>query len=312
MRILPYLSLAAVIAALIGVAWFLDRSAEEAAEPAAEKIAADNTAPPEIATVTAVHDALTITLDTGHRVRYLGVRPPSVGREVQCFGKEALDANEAIIGQRVRLETDPVINKATDGAWIRYVYLIQGDVDPEPTPTPESTPTQEPEEASATNDEASETIEPVETTPNPDNEEENTSEITTNTPPPEPEDAEDIFINERMLEGGFAFPLVAENMTYGAQMLSAARFASATGKGMWGQCEITEKEEGRLYTNVVTDCVIKGDVISEQKRVYRTPSCEQYANHVPITADGDRWLCDEGHAQAEGWQPASDCPATQE
>jgi hypothetical protein len=82
-----------------------------------------NDAPPEFATVTGVVDAITITLDSGQNVRYLGVRAPSVAGTVECFGREAVQANESVIGKKVRLEKEPLIDREQDGAWGRYVYL---------------------------------------------------------------------------------------------------------------------------------------------------------------------------------------------
>jgi endonuclease YncB( thermonuclease family) len=304
----------AVLVMAIGIVWRFERSAAGESEGWRES-AREEQAPPLLARVEAVQDALTIKLDSGHRVRFLGVRPPSIGREVHCYGREALMANEGIIGETVRLETDPLIDRAADGAWIRYVWLVQGEVDPSPSPQPSMSENQ-------TSDlpelDALENVE----SPNAKaqmpslrrgygrqaNEIQNPNVQINETASPEPsEDPKDFFINERMVETGFAFPLVSDQMVYGERILSAARFASATKKGLWGACEVAEAEgSGLLETQVVDDCVIKGKKQGE-KLVYRTKECANYGQTVVLQSQGDKWLCSEEEAENEGFQKAVDC-----
>jgi endonuclease YncB( thermonuclease family) len=235
-----------------------------------------NAAPPDMATVTSVVDAITIQLDSGQMVRYLGVRAPGVGDPVECFGKEALKANESVIGKKVRLEKDPVLDRATDGAWVRYVYLQLDAADQaretSPTPSPSASPA--------------------------------ASSSPTPTPPTE------IFINERILEGGFGFPLVSDQMKYGQQLLSAARYSSATGKGLWGQCKVDTGKDNVLHTQPVSDCIIKGKVTSDFQKIYRFPSCTGYAQTTVVESQGGRYFCAEDIAKDAGFSKADDCPAT--
>ncbi len=75
--------------------------------------------------VTRIVDGDTIELNTGDKVRYIGVNTPeSVDprRKVQCFGKEAARKNEELVGgQAVRLVKD-VSDKDKYGRLLRYVY----------------------------------------------------------------------------------------------------------------------------------------------------------------------------------------------
>ena len=76
-----------------------------------------------------VVDGDTIQLDSGQKVRYIGVNTPeSVDprKAVQCFGKEASKKNaELVAGKLVRLVKD-VSNTDKYGRLLRYVYLEDG------------------------------------------------------------------------------------------------------------------------------------------------------------------------------------------
>ena len=75
-----------------------------------------------------VIDGDTIELDNGERVRYIGIDTPETvdpRKLVQCFGKEAAQANRELVeGKLVRLERD-VSDKDRYGRLLRYVY--EGD-----------------------------------------------------------------------------------------------------------------------------------------------------------------------------------------
>ena len=78
---------------------------------------------PETATVTQVIDGDTIVIDTGHRVRYIGIDTPEVHPVAEAYGMEAWQANRNLVeGKEVRLERDAT---ETDqfGRLLRYVYV---------------------------------------------------------------------------------------------------------------------------------------------------------------------------------------------
>lgn len=78
--------------------------------------------PPETATVTRVIDGDTIIIDTGHRVRYIGIDTPEVYPEREAYGMEAWQANRQLVeGKQVRLERD-VSDKDKYGRLLRYIY----------------------------------------------------------------------------------------------------------------------------------------------------------------------------------------------
>ncbi len=98
-------------------------------------------------------------------------------------------------------------------------------------------------------------------------------------------------------------------MKYGERLLAAARYASATGKGLWSQCEVTEDENtiARFKTQEVTECIIKGENTSSNRKVYRLPECSAYKDTIVIESEGDAWFCSEEDAKAAGFEKAGDC-----
>ncbi len=77
---------------------------------------------PDMAIVTRVIDGDTIVIDTGQRVRYIGVDTPEVYPEEEAYGMEAWQANRQLVeGKKVRLEPD-VSETDKYGRLLRYVY----------------------------------------------------------------------------------------------------------------------------------------------------------------------------------------------
>lgn len=78
------------------------------------------------AVVTRVIDGDTIELETGEKVRYIGIDTPETknpNKTVECFGREASIKNrELIFGKTVTLEKD-VSETDRYGRLLRYVYL---------------------------------------------------------------------------------------------------------------------------------------------------------------------------------------------
>lgn len=78
---------------------------------------------PDTATVTKVIDGDTIDIDTGQRVRYIGIDTPEVHPVAEAFGMEALQANRNLVeGKEVRLERD-ITETDKYGRLLRYVYV---------------------------------------------------------------------------------------------------------------------------------------------------------------------------------------------
>ncbi|MFC2060606.1 thermonuclease family protein [Chloroflexota bacterium] len=79
--------------------------------------------PPGIAQVTRVIDGDTIIIDTGQRVRYIGIDTPETYPLLEDHGLEALQANRELVeGKTVHLEQD-VSETDKYGRLLRYVYV---------------------------------------------------------------------------------------------------------------------------------------------------------------------------------------------
>lgn len=123
-----------VLVVLALVRWGLSYFPEAAPYVANTKIATAEVAGEKIVTstwavVTRVVDGDTIELDTGQKVRYIGVDTPETvhpNKAVQCFGKEASAYNKQLVtGKKVRLVKD-VSDTDRYARLLRYVYLEDG------------------------------------------------------------------------------------------------------------------------------------------------------------------------------------------
>ena len=80
-------------------------------------------ASPGTATVTRVIDGDTIIIDTGQKIRYIGIDTPEVYPQTEDYGMEAWQANRRLVeGKEVRLERD-VSETDKYGRLLRYVYI---------------------------------------------------------------------------------------------------------------------------------------------------------------------------------------------
>lgn len=256
----------------------------------------NNTEPQETGEVKKIIDPITIQLTSGHIIRYIGVRNPDVTGEVRCFGKEALLANESMINKKIRMEKEPLINKSNDGAWVRYVFFDDPNQPQNNTNKESKKPSIEEQD-----NQAPKVIEPVENNKL-DNSIENKDEQT--------QEKKEIFVNERIMEMGLGFPLVSKDMKYGERIISAAKYASATGKGLWSQCKVDSKEtaSGTYFTTQkLEDCIIKGKINIDGEKIYRTQDCPAYKETIVIQAEGGRWFCAEDSAKEAGFKKAVDC-----
>lgn len=81
--------------------------------------------PVSVVTVSRVVDGDTIVINTGEKVRLIGINTPETvdpRASVQCFGKEASDyAKNLLTGSVVTLEKD-ISDKDKYGRLLRYVY----------------------------------------------------------------------------------------------------------------------------------------------------------------------------------------------
>jgi len=100
-----------------------------AVSPSETKEKPTSSVPEDVYLVTRAVDGDTIELETGQKVRYIGIDTPETvhpKKPVQCFGKEASEFNKNLVtGKKVRLVKD-VSETDKYGRLLRYVYLEDG------------------------------------------------------------------------------------------------------------------------------------------------------------------------------------------
>ncbi|MFA5933112.1 MAG: thermonuclease family protein [Microgenomates group bacterium] len=77
-----------------------------------------------------VVDGDTIVIESGEKIRYIGVDTPETvdpRRAVACFGKEASNENKKLVAGKTVTLTKDVSDKDQFGRLLRFVYLKQDD-----------------------------------------------------------------------------------------------------------------------------------------------------------------------------------------
>ena len=315
--------------------------------------------PPAFGVVSEVVDALTILIDDRYKIRYLGVTVPATSDKVECFGKEAVQANESMLGKTVKLERDEVLTQARDGAWIRYVWVADDEnteaaylralngetvlglteslsIDTSAmSPTGQDTPDNSPVASQESSLEQIGDELTGETTNESGAMGNNDSAIggfTDNGDGAQglngvvPQDVDsagseampaaddtdkvlykEYMVSERIIEMGIGFPLLSREMKYYDRLVAAARYSSATKRGLWGKCQISQDDNGFLTSQIEEECVIKGFALMSGEKIYRTPSCAAYKDTVILGYKGGKWLCREEEAVNSGFVKAADC-----
>lgn len=81
--------------------------------------------------VTKVVDGDTIEIETGDRVRYIGINTPETTIRTDCFGRESKNKNKDLVeNKRVKLEKD-VSDTDKYGRLLRYIYVADKMVNEE-------------------------------------------------------------------------------------------------------------------------------------------------------------------------------------
>jgi len=130
---------------------------------------------------------------------------------------------------------------------------------------------------------------------------------------PEQDFINDVFVNDYLLEQGFADTLFMSNSQKYRDILIHSRNEAVTDeRGMWGACEQELEEKTSTFeTNDPPpnpDCIIKGN-ISEHGygKTYFFPGCPNY-NRVKVDFEkGDRYFCTNEEAEAAGFKMAEGC-----
>lgn len=96
---------------------------------------------------------------------------------------------------------------------------------------------------------------------------------------------------------------------YSSDYVALEAAANAEALGVW-QAEAEAPWDyradrwGRAIADAPGGCPIKGNISSNDERIYHTPWSPWYSRTKINEAKGERWFCDEAEAQAAGWRAA--------
>jgi micrococcal nuclease len=126
----------------------------------------------------------------------------------------------------------------------------------------------------------------------------------------------DVFINKKLVEEGYASastypPDVAHIETF----RQAEAYARNNKLGLWGdactdlvETVITEPgSEVPTQINAPKACTIKGNISSEEEKIYHIEGCQSYTKTIIDESKGERWFCSENEALLSGWRKALNC-----
>lgn len=213
-------------------------------------------------------DGDTFKLKSGETIRLAGINTPELN---ECFGPEAIrKLNELILGKNLRLEKDV---EAMDnlGRVLSHVVAIN---------------------ESAFDD--------------------------------------NVWVNKYLLANGYARYYKSENEFLEKDFTELEASARKNNLGLWSACkmEIEAQEKQALEDSEFnpngtkktgkylsqddkpTDpkCIIKGNISSDNKKVYLTPNCPNYSSTKIDTSRGEQYFCTEDDAKKSGFSRAFMCP----
>ncbi|MDP2860960.1 MAG: thermonuclease family protein [bacterium] len=110
----------------------------------------------------------------------------------------------------------------------------------------------------------------------------------------------DKFVNEAMLEGGYAYYLRGSPGEIGEELKNATEKARQEKAGIFGKTCTQMMNPGKPA------CDIKGN--TRNGNIYYRPDCGVYRNVEVQLYLGDRWFCDEKEALAAGFRKPEQCP----
>lgn len=112
-----------------------------------------------------------------------------------------------------------------------------------------------------------------------------------------------IDLNGTMIDEGLAWAF----LRFSTDFVDREAAARAARIGIWqGEAEppwdYRENRWARAVAASPGGCPIKGNISGKGKRIYHTPWSPWYDRTRIDEAEGERWFCDEGEAQAAGWR----------
>jgi micrococcal nuclease len=120
-----------------------------------------------------------------------------------------------------------------------------------------------------------------------------------------------LFYNLEAIKDGFAYEYTYQlPYIYQKDFKEAQIIAQENKLGLWADGACGEKNITPALTNnpIKRDCVIKGNIGSDNSKIYHLPECAYYKQTVIDESKGEKWFCSEAEAIAAGWRKAKNCP----
>ena len=123
---------------------------------------------------------------------------------------------------------------------------------------------------------------------------------------------DDIFINDWLLDNGYAYTLpITQNRRYRGLLEYSRNQAITTRQGIWGACE--QEKKTKIFQPLEAnepppgpDYIIKGNVSTYGKN-YFIPGCPNYKRIKIDSSRGDQYFRTEQEAQAAGFTKSASC-----
>ncbi len=133
---------------------------------------------------------------------------------------------------------------------------------------------------------------------------------------------DNIWVNKHLLKNGYAKYYISENVFMEKDFQDLETQAKKDNMGLWGKCKQevivsatnpngslkTGEYEQRNDMPTDTKCIIKGNISSDNKKVYLLPNCPNYESTKIDSSRGEQYFCTEEQAKKLGFARAFMCP----
>lgn len=114
--------------------------------------------------------------------------------------------------------------------------------------------------------------------------------------------------NKLLIEQGYAY-----EYTYGTPYRLQKEFKQAQSdaihmsRGLWAQTCTDASLDTVVQKPPTAECVIKGNISTNDAKIYHLPSCDSYNKTSIDESKGEFWFCSESEALNMGWSKARNC-----
>lgn len=117
------------------------------------------------------------------------------------------------------------------------------------------------------------------------------------------------FINLYLVAEGYAtsYPYPPD-IKYQSQLETAEADARTHQRGLWNACPSSNGLPSSIAPPPNSSCRIKGNINSNQEKIYHLPDCPYYNRTSINSARGEQYFCSTQEAEAAGWRRAQNCP----